>query len=269
MKNFSPNSSMQRASGKRLLIVEVLFVLLSLTPCSAQSGREHVLPKSSRQLILVLSDSWSASKGFLFRFERKSPQDPWQESSSKTPVVLGRNGMAWGRGLHSLDSTMIPVKKEGDGKTPAGIFTLGTVFGRAPQDSMQDLKVSYLHVSKLLQCVDDPRSAYYNQFVLQDTVKKTDWNSSEQMAHYGIWYNLGVVIDHNKKPILKGAGSCIFLHNWSRPDETSSGCTEVAPAELKKIVHWLNAGEHPLIVQLPFNEYKKYCQQWHLPFLKR
>ena len=44
--------------------------------------------------------------------------------------MFGKNGLAWGKGIaDNLDQRDGPVKHEGDGKAPAGIFKLGTAFG--------------------------------------------------------------------------------------------------------------------------------------------
>ena len=88
---------------------------------------------------------------------------------------------------------------------------------------------------------------------------KVDWQSSEKMYFADIWYEQGVVVDQNMDPIINGSGSCIFLHNWSTPDETTAGCTEMEPVNLKKIIYWLDSSANPILVQLTkelYNEYK-------------
>jgi len=45
-----------------------------------------------------------------------------EQLKGKIPVVLGRNGLAWGRGLHPIDSTLLPIKKEGDGNRLQSIY---------------------------------------------------------------------------------------------------------------------------------------------------
>jgi D-alanyl-D-alanine dipeptidase len=120
----------------------------------------------------------------------------------------------------------------------------------------------------MLECIDDINSSYYNQVILRDEVEAVDWESSEKMYFADIWYEQGVIIDHNTNPIVKGAGSCIFLHNWSLPDETSAGCTEMEPANLTKIINWLDSSVNPVIVQLTLQLYGEYQQTWGLPKTK-
>ena len=46
--------------------------------------------------------------------------------TTAAPVSVGRNGAAWGLGLHAAQPQG-PQKQEGDGRAPAGVFTLGAI----------------------------------------------------------------------------------------------------------------------------------------------
>ena len=50
-------------------------------------------------------------------------------SGEAIPAVVGRNGLAWGRGVRTDLPAGEPQKREGDGRAPAGIFKLGPAFG--------------------------------------------------------------------------------------------------------------------------------------------
>ena len=54
----------------------------------------------SRQLILVATSGWGAVDGEMTLYERDSINDQWKAVGEKIPIVVGRNGMAWGKGLH-------------------------------------------------------------------------------------------------------------------------------------------------------------------------
>jgi D-alanyl-D-alanine dipeptidase len=64
-------------------------------------------------------------------FERKTTNAKWTAIGDSFAVVVGRNGMAWGAGLNELpsDTGRLLLKTEGDGKAPAGIFSLTASFG--------------------------------------------------------------------------------------------------------------------------------------------
>ena len=96
-------------------------------------------------------------------------------------------------------------------------------------------------------------------------VEHVDWQSSEKMSLRGIYYELGVVIDHNHDPIKKGFGSCIFLHNWSNPNETMAGCTAMAPPKMREIVYWLDESKSPILIQLTRQLYIDLIKLWELP----
>lgn len=255
---------------KKLIYCCCFFSLIFFYYCGATHNQRSV-PSNSFQMVLVLTDSFKATKGMLFCFERNSTNAPWILIDDKVPVVLGRNGLAWGSGLHDIPkNSNFPVKIEGDGKSPAGIFRLGSVFGYKPAEHMTDLKMPYIHITDMIECIDDTNSQFYNQIVSKksiDELEKVDWQSSEKMSSSGIYYELGVVVEHNCNPIQKGSGSCIFLHNWASPNETMAGCTAMAPVKKEEIAYWLDETKNPVLVQLTKELYADLIKLWELPEL--
>ncbi len=242
----------------------VLFLLYS-SLCFSQTLIESPISVNTHQMILVLSDSVKSTSGNLYRFERSNSKGKWLQVGETIPIVLGRNGMAWGRGLNPIDTSKLAVKTEGDGKSPAGVFKLSSAFGYASPDEMQRLKLPYIHITELSECIDDINSAHYNKIVLRNEIENVDWQSSEKMFYADIYYEQGVIVDQNINPVIGGSGSCIFLHNWSIPDETSSGCTEMEPINMKEIIYWLDTSASPVLVQLTQQLYSDYQRRWELP----
>jgi hypothetical protein len=79
----------------------------------------------SRQMVVVTTPGWDATKGELRRFERNEG-GAWHTVGAALPVVIGRTGAAWGTGLHEVPAgDGGPVKHEGDGRSPAGVFAIG------------------------------------------------------------------------------------------------------------------------------------------------
>jgi len=137
---------------------------------------------SSTQMVVVTTADWSTVKGRLQRFERAHLGDPWKPVGSPIAIVVGKKGMGWGAGILSTDdpaarSLQDPVKKEGDGKSPAGIFTIGTAFGYAAQPP-SNWKMPYISLTASVECVDDSASRFYNRILDRATVSP-DWRSSE------------------------------------------------------------------------------------------
>lgn len=223
-----------------------LFIILSFC-CYAQA--QYSIPRESSQLIVVVTDTISSVKGSLSIYERDN-SGKWNKLRSGIPVALGKNGLAWGSGVYNSAPAGFPFKKEGDGCSPAGLFFLGPAFGFESPEKVTQLKVPYIHINDMLECIDDTASMHYNKLVYRDQLN-SDWQSSEKMKAYGKWYDQGIVIMYNRNPEIKGAGSCVFLHNWVNPDETSLGCTEMEPRELKKIMYWLDSAKNPMILQIP------------------
>jgi len=243
-----------------------IFVLL-LTPIGfSQTDIKYPIPDNSKQMILVLTDSAISTKGKLIYFERQNAKSPWKKISDTIPVLLGRNGLGWGRGLNNIDSSKLPIKTEGDGRSPAGVFQLGEAFGYSSAYEMKGLKISYIPITEMVECIDDIKSIYYNQIVTRDEVEDVDWQSSEKMFFAEIWYQQGIVVKQNINPTIGGTGSCIFLHNWSQPNETTAGCTEMQPSKLKEIIYWLDASSDPILVQLTQQLFNVYQKPWNLPF---
>jgi len=197
----------------------------------------------SKQLLVVTTKNWSISSGSLQRYERGNGS--WKKVGKAIDIVLGRNGLGWGRGLHDIPKDAKIIKKEGDGKAPAGIFRLNQAFGYAP------FKVDYPYevYKETDHCVDDVNSKYYNKIVDSTKIDR-DYKSHEYMKFPKNYYKYGIVVDHNGitegTKSIKGAGSCIFIHIKSVP---TAGCTVMTENEIKEIIRWLDTKAKPLLVQ--------------------
>lgn len=165
------------------------------------------IPETSSQLIVVTTPDWDAIQGKAQRYERNG-QD-FQKVGDAFPIVVGKTGLAWGRGIMPIDLGEQPVKREGDGKAPAGIFTFGSAFG---YESTANTRLPYTVSTDARECVDDSQSSHYNSLVDSSAVSK-DWNSSEQMHRKDELYRQGIVVEHNA-PAIANSGSCIFMHIW-------------------------------------------------------
>lgn len=249
-----------------------LILLLTVTSCSRAvitSAPSPVLAApmsalgSSQQLVVVTTPDWNNTGGTLRRFDRDDSQGAWRPVASAIPVVIGRTGLAWGDG--GLASSMgQPIKHEGDGRSPAGLFPLDTAFGFAPQSELSWIRLPYAALQPGSDCVDDEASAYYNTVVDRAAVARIDWNSAEHMRQIA-QYRLGVIVGYNANPPKKGRGSCIFLHIWSGPQSTTAGCTALDAGALESLMRWLDRSRRPMLVQLPAGEYARMMSVWGLP----
>ena len=198
----------------------------------------------TKQLIVVTTNGWNENSGVLQRFQKGTKG--WHKVGKEIAVRLGRNGLGWGIGLHHTPEDADYIKKEGDGRSPAGIFTLKQAFGYFPFN----VKYPYRVYKETDHCVDDIHSKYYNKIV-DSTKIDVDYKSKEYMKFPKDYYKYGIVVNHNhidEAGAVPGAGSCIFLHIKDIP---TAGCTVMTEAEIKEIIHWLNASKYPLLVQGP------------------
>ncbi len=225
--------------------------------------------RGSRQCVLVLTKDWKSPTGVLYSFERKDELHLWQQRGPGIPVVVGRSGLGWGRGVTDVRKLPGPVKREGDGRAPAGVFSLSAAFGSATAKQARadyGVKLPYVPLTDSIEGVDDPDSRYYNQIVDRTKVSRVDWKSSEPMLRLYRW---GVVIDHNTDPIEPGAGSCVFLHLWQNPRTGTAGCTAVSEPKLTELLAWLDPRKRPMLVQLTRESFSALARDWKLPNVDR
>ncbi len=244
----------------------VLFLALCFSYTIAETQpQEIILPHDSLQLVVVITTNINSSDGHIYLLEREHTQAPWNLINKAEKVVLGKKGLGWDRFFHSTNNEAI--KEEGDNKSPAGIFYLNTVFGYAPSGEMRHLKMPYLHASETLKCIDDKNSIYYNRLIDITNINNKDWGRHEDMLRKDDLYKLGVTVEYNSFPVLKGKGSCIFLHVWSDSKKKTAGCTAMDSHFMKRLVEWLEIEKRPILIQLPLPKYLQARKSWKLPNL--
>lgn len=243
----------------------MLLVVLALICAMAMAQKAPDPFAGSTQIIVATTADWPAVGGVLQRYERRDTRGSWKPAGLPIPIVVGKTGLAWGRGtadVSRFSAPSDPQKKEGDGKAPAGIFRLSRAFGYA-SSTQPGWKMPYIALTPTVECVDDTSSKFYNQVLDRNTVTP-DWNSSEHMRREDDLYRWGVIVDHNTPP-APGAGSCIFLH-IAHPDGSGTvGCTAMPQSDIEELLGWLDPTREPLLVQMPKAQYDAVKKRWHLP----
>jgi L,D-peptidoglycan transpeptidase YkuD (ErfK/YbiS/YcfS/YnhG family) len=254
-----------RRAGRRLLAAS--FALLGGL-CVPLAASEAPPDAHTGQLLVVVSTDWDAAHGRLYRFQRQEGE-PWQLHGS-AEVSLGRTGTAWGTGLHPLTGLPEgPHKREGDGRSPAGIFEIGPAFGYARN---LHAALPYLPMDREHWCIDVPASPLYNTIVdsrevgAQAVAGSTEPMRLDLHKDGDIRYRLGFVIRHNPDN-TPGGGSCIFAHLRRAPSETTAGCTALDADDMQATLHWLDSARRPRLVLLPAPAYAQLQQAWQLPAL--
>lgn len=234
---------------------------------AALAGLSHAqafeLPSDCRQCLVGTADSWSSSEATLRLYEKSGKT--WEPVGQPWAARLGKNGLVWGLGLHPVPDGAA-VKREGDGRTPAGVFGLDGAWGYAP-DVARHPRLPYTRISPRDLWVEDPGSPQYNRHVRLDSEPSTPWEKKQQMKQDDPAHALKLFIEHNAggSPV-PGAGSSIFFHIWrgggSKP---TAGCTTMSEPNLRALIAALDPAKHPLFVILPQPDYSRLKNQWKLP----
>lgn len=236
-----------------------LFILLAaLLP-----ARAFELPASSTQCIVGIADSWDSTHATLTLYQKSG--GTWKPVGSPWKSRLGKSGLIWGHGLHPVPSGA-PTKKEGDWRSPAGVFSIGGVWGY-DTSIRKHPDLFYRKVTPRDLWVEDPASPQYNRHVILDHAPSTPWEKKQQMKQDDPAHALKLFIAHNAPPkVVPGAGSSIFFHIWrgggSKP---TAGCTTMEESKLRNLIATLDPAKRPLYVLLPKAEYEAYRAAWKLP----
>jgi L,D-peptidoglycan transpeptidase YkuD (ErfK/YbiS/YcfS/YnhG family) len=224
-----------------------------------------VIPDETRQLVTAITPSWDATTAELRLWERARAGEPWTLVAGPWPGVIGKTGAGWGMGRHGRGPPPGhdgPLKREGDGRSPAGAFLLQASYGYADHPPAAT-GMPYQQTDAHWQCVDDPRSDRYTQIVDRRAVA-VDWTSAEDMRRPDALYTWVVDVGHNPTRIPNG-GSCIFLHVWSGPGSTTVGCTAMEEPRLATLLGALSLPKVPVFVLLPRDTYAAVATGWQLP----
>lgn len=137
-------------------------------------------------------------------------------------------------------------KREGDMKTPTGIYPLREVWYRADKIAAPQTGLPVKAIQEADGWCDDPAHTAYNMHISRP------FNASHEV----LWrqddcYNLIVPIGYNDNPPVAGRGSAIFMH-LAKPDYSGTqGCVALALKDVLAIVSLLDADS--LIHILPEN----------------
>jgi L,D-peptidoglycan transpeptidase YkuD (ErfK/YbiS/YcfS/YnhG family) len=241
-------------------VLRKLLAIIFLAPVISHAD---ALDKNVRQLVVAIAPDWNSSSGKMMRFERDAKGGAWIAQSDAVPVLFGKNGLAWGRGVRGHDEAGLK-KIERDKRAPAGIFEIGKIYtydAKLPDGA----DYPFHQVTDADVWSDDPRSPNYNRHVVIDPKNPPDNYSHERMRPGDAAYHWIIEIRHNENPVVPGAGSAIFFHTRRGETRPTSGCTTMSVENLVALIRWLRADKHPYYALLPLSEYRKKWRAWGLP----
>jgi L,D-peptidoglycan transpeptidase YkuD (ErfK/YbiS/YcfS/YnhG family) len=226
------------------------FIIFALTAAPGEAKYAPACPgaaKDAEKLVLVLSASMSARAAKAEFFER-GKDGRWTRAGKLRSATLGKNGLGWAWTHKRLATRGQPVKREGDGKTPAGFFGVGKPFGFASSK-----RSDYVRLKQGENyCVDDPDSAQYNSIIPRAQAGNAkggeDMGTIEQ-------YREGLFVNYPTNRALKG-GSCIFIHIWRGEGSATAGCVAMQEADIVELQQW-SEGAKTVIGILPETAWRK------------
>ena len=221
-----------------IFIVTIFFTLLFLFRASDQISESelnelltdlHHIKCDSHQALIVVNKNQDKVNASVFAVEKTT--DKWSVVFGPLDASIGKNGFA-----------SPELKREGDGKTPSGIFELRTVFGYA---SSLITRMPYTQVTENDLWIDDIHSADYNHMVRRG---KTTASSYEEMRRKDDLYKYGIVVEYNTKPVVQGLGSAIFFHVYQSKGIPTAGCIALSEKNMLKLIQWLDPQKKPISI---------------------
>ncbi|MEN6331509.1 MAG: L,D-transpeptidase family protein [Smithella sp.] len=216
-------------------IISLTFLLLSAS-CTPFTRVTDIKPiaeslkiKYSSQVIIVTNNCSGSSFVNVYKLGKKGGQ--WENIQESIDGVIGKNGFA-----------APGEKREGDGKSPSGIFSVKTAFGY--NESIRT-KIPYRQALADDLWVDDVNADDYNRWVKKFDTKAVSY---EKMRRDDNLYKYGFIIEYNTAPVIKGYGSAIFFHIWRGENIPTEGCVAVSEDNMIKILDWLDPQARPLII---------------------
>lgn len=232
---------MMKVTGKLTFLPAALFFcLMSVLWVAPEVSAEETLAAwlqtsvttlagDASQVVLVMGEESSSPTAMLYTLEKR--EGLWHIAFPPLPALIGRNGFA-----------PPGEKKEGDVRTPSGVFALKRAFGYAPEIAT---RLSYRQAGDSDIWVDDSNSPDYNRWGRKGETSAT---SFEQMKLNDDRYKYGIVIEYNTDPVVKGAGSAIFIHVRCEEHLPTQGCVALAENDILRVLGWLEPQEKPLAI---------------------
>ena len=218
-----------------MIIVILLFSFGCMSSKKQNAATQNLLENNKAfinedvsQLIVVFNEVAGDHLATLVAMERADKS--WQPAFESIPAIIGSNGFA-----------MPGEKREGDGKSPVGLFKLGQLF---TYELNVDTQMPFAQSTPEDKWIDDPESPDYNRHVRGPTSANTYENLKLKSDHY----KYCMVIRYNTDPVVKGKGSAIFLHLREPEDEATAGCIAISEPDMLQLLKWLDPKKHPMIL---------------------
>jgi L,D-peptidoglycan transpeptidase YkuD (ErfK/YbiS/YcfS/YnhG family) len=238
-------------------------LFLGYTSAISAPAESNQLGLDARQMIVCLAPKSSSSEGTLQLFARDAVGH-WQPEGKPWPVLFGRGGLAWGRGLNPPQPG--PQKASDDRRNPAGLFKIGYALGYASALPPGAKGWPYHQVTDRDAWIDDPALPNYNHlYTLAPGEAPPPWWEKERLHLGDNAYQWMVRIEANYDQPVSNAGTDIFFHVRRGEHYRTAGCTTMGEPDLERLIKWLQPGSNAMLAELTRADYLRLWQEWHLP----
>ena len=136
-------------------------------------------------------------------------------------------------------------KREGDGKSPLGVWAIRRVLFRPDKGGRPETRLPTKALERDDGWCDAPGDPAYNR-----AVKLPHPASAEQMWREDDVYDLVCILAHNDDPPVRGLGSAIFLH-LARPGYApTEGCVALSREDMLELLSLAKLGDAVAIEQV-------------------
>lgn len=122
-------------------------------------------------------------------------------------------------------------KREGDGATPRGQYWLESAFYRRDKTARPKTTLSLTATRQNDGWCDAAKDGNYNRRITHPYPA-----SAEHLWRSDGLYDVVVVMDYNRRPRRRGAGSAIFMHVAAQGLKPTEGCVALTRRDLLKVL---------------------------------
>ncbi len=141
------------------------------------------------------------------------------------------NGKSYRCAIGSGGAVDAALKREGDKKTPLGIFPVREVWYRADRREKPETDLPVRVITEKDGWCDDSNTPEYNKHVALPFS-----GSHEKLWREDEIYDLFFVVGYNDAPAAQDKGSAIFVH-IARPEYSGTdGCVALAEKDLEEVL---------------------------------
>ena len=206
-----------------MLKVFALIMLLA-SPAFADRGESpewisHLKAAENASQLAIVSGTHGSNA--IFSFHEKDG-GTWREILS-CHAYIGKKG--WGK------------SREGDVKTPCGVFTFTEAFGILEDPGCM---MGYTQVNETHYWIGDSNSERYNTMVSTRNYDAFNPKESEHIIDYNPGYQYCLNISWNIEG-TPGKGSAIFLHCYTK-NKFTGGCVAISEDDMRTVIQRVKPG---------------------------